>query len=167
MLKRNGRRPGNMKPPHSERRIKLGIALAGGMNGREAALAAGYPDNARTREGVTAAIAKRDPYVQAIISRGREAFAEICFASAMHAGAALKLWKMPKKRRSAISEKQAVDYGLTRHVLQVAGLLAPDTAPPPSASALADALLGSMPPDKLAPLLARAAETMRAKKTTK
>jgi hypothetical protein len=152
------RQPG--EPPRSERRRRLAAALAAGMTNAEAARRAGYR-GVKAERGITASQAKRDPWVQEQIAKGRKRFEEAAYAGLFHVLAALGAETARKRGAKALSLKDAVQHALSRQVLQASGLLAPDTTPPPSASALADAILGSVPPEKLGALLVRAGEAIQ------
>lgn len=157
-----GKRRPKGSPPGSERRRRLADLLATGVPGPQAAHLAGYT-GARARTGVTAAEAKRDPWVQDRIARGREAWANACYEGLAQIQASLGMLKLPRGKKPALSPKEATHLACSRHVLQVAGLLAPDTTPPPTAGALADAILGALPPEKLGPLLRRSGVALERK----
>jgi hypothetical protein len=97
------------------------------MNGREAALAAGYSNTERVRTGVTASEAKRDPWVRAVVEKGRRSFAETCGLA--HAIVKLSLLKalgidvaLPAglKSRDLLSAEEAVRAARSPEFLKVA-----------------------------------------------
>jgi hypothetical protein len=95
------------------------------MSGRDAALAAGYPDTARVRKGVTATIARRDPWVQAEILKGRARFEQAVFASLYHLLVTLGV-ERPKPGMEKLGDiplVEAVKRGLSSEVLRAAGWL--------------------------------------------
>lgn len=150
------------EPPKSEKLRRLGTLLATGMTGAKAAAAAGYANTSTVKKGVTAARAKKHPWVRWQIEQGRKVLAETSFAAVFHVRVALGLQKpRPGMTKDRLTLKDAAEHALSRHWLQSAGLLAPDTAPPPTSAALADAILGTVPPEKLSALLVRAAADAR------